>query len=72
MFGKKKELTEEQKKNRKQGILKTEDASARKYQNKAKEKKRSEEFLKKAKKTKLGNMVGKRTDAINEAFNSNF
>tara|TARA_Y100001968_G_C18815920_1_gene462339 strand:+ start:154 stop:330 length:177 start_codon:yes stop_codon:yes gene_type:complete len=33
---------------------------------------RRRKFLNRAKKTKLGNMVGKRTDAINEAFNSNF
>jgi hypothetical protein len=33
---------------------------------------RSKKFLNKAKKTKLGNMVGKRTNAIDEAFNSNF
>ena len=66
------ELTEQQKKNRKRGILKTEEASAEKFQKKAAEKKRSEEFLKKAKKTKLGNMVGKRTDAINKAFEENF
>ena len=33
---------------------------------------RSKKFLNKAKKTKLGNMVGKRTDAINKAFNENF
>tara|TARA_R100001443_G_scaffold36375_1_gene50205 strand:- start:27 stop:203 length:177 start_codon:yes stop_codon:yes gene_type:complete len=33
---------------------------------------RRRKFLKQAKKTRLGNMVGKRTDAIDEAFNSNF
>ena len=33
---------------------------------------RSRKFLNKAKKTKLGNMVGKRTDAINKAFEENF
>ena len=33
---------------------------------------RSRKFLNKAKQTKLGNMVGKRTDAINKAFNENF
>ena len=66
------ELTEQQKKNRKRGILKTEEASAKEFQKRAAEKKRSEEFLKKAKKTKLGNMVGKRTDANNAAFYENF
>jgi hypothetical protein len=45
MFGKKKQLTEQQKKNRKQGILKTEDASAKKYQKKAAEKTRSKDFF---------------------------
>ena len=72
MFGKKKQLTEQQKKNRKQGILKTEEASAKKTKAKLAEQKRSKKFLKQAKKTKLGNMVGKRTDAINAAFNDNF
>jgi len=33
---------------------------------------RRKKFLNQAKKTKLGNMVGKKTDAINDAFNSNF
>ena len=33
---------------------------------------RSKKFLNKAKKTKLGNMVGKKTDALNAAFQENF
>tara|TARA_E500000331_G_scaffold353651_1_gene404802 strand:+ start:1277 stop:1453 length:177 start_codon:yes stop_codon:yes gene_type:complete len=33
---------------------------------------RSKKFLNTAKKTKLGNMVGKRTDAIDAAFKENF
>ena len=33
---------------------------------------RSKKFLNQAKKTRGGNLVGKRTDAINDAFNSNF
>ena len=45
MFGKKKKLTEEQKKNRKQGILKTEEASAKEYQRQAADRARRKEFL---------------------------
>ncbi len=33
---------------------------------------RRKKFLNQAKKTKLGNMVGKKTDAINAAFQENF
>ena len=33
---------------------------------------RSRDFLNKAKKTVGGNLVGKRTDAINKAFQENF
>jgi len=65
-------LTEQQKKNRKQGILKTEEASAQETKRKLLDEQRRKKFLNKAKQTKLGNMVGKRTDAINAAFNSNF
>ena len=39
------ELTEQQKKNRKQGILKTQEASAREYQRKAQDRARSKEFF---------------------------
>ena len=45
MFGKKKKLTEEQKKNRKRGILKTEEASAKEHQRKAADRAPRKEFF---------------------------
>jgi len=66
------ELTEQQKKNRKRGILKTEEASAQETKRRLQERQRSKKFLNQAKKTKGGNLVGKRTDALNAAFLENF
>ena len=45
MFGKKKKLTEEQKKNRKRGILKTEEASAKETKRRLLDRARSKQFL---------------------------